>query len=84
MFQVQIGQFCYYNQQCLGNSNCTSNRCTCPTGTILSNNMCMSNSNCRSYQVYVNGQCLDTVSIGMQCTDNSQCIGKLKSTFIPK
>uniref|UniRef100_A0A0N5AHW4 Prion-like-(Q/N-rich) domain-bearing protein 25 n=1 Tax=Syphacia muris TaxID=451379 RepID=A0A0N5AHW4_9BILA len=72
--QVQVNQFCYYNEQCLGNSNCTSNVCSCPSGTALSNNVCISsNANCRSYQVLVNGQCLDTVSIGMQCTDSSQC-----------
>lgn len=74
--QANIGELCYYTDQCLGNAECKLNRCTCPPRTVSSNGTCVINTNCASYQILAGALCLDTVSIGMVCEDNSQCIGK--------
>uniref|UniRef100_A0A1I7W568 EB domain-containing protein n=1 Tax=Loa loa TaxID=7209 RepID=A0A1I7W568_LOALO len=71
---AKIGEFCYYTKQCEGNAVCQAGKCTCPSGTIKSNDTCVINSKCQPYQVSVNNSCLDTVSIGMTCQDDSQCI----------
>lgn len=73
--QVKIDEFCYNTKQCQGNAICQTNKCICPSGTINSNDTCVINPKCQPYQVSINGSCLDTVSIGMACQDNSQCIG---------
>ncbi|KAK6102670.1 EB module family protein [Brugia pahangi] len=71
---AKIGEFCYYTEQCEMNAICQADRCICPPGTINSNDTCIINSNCQPYQISINDSCLDTVSIGMTCQDNSQCI----------
>ncbi|KAL4003482.1 EB module family protein [Acanthocheilonema viteae] len=71
---VKIDDFCYHTKQCQRNATCQRGKCTCPPGTINSNNTCIINTKCQPYQISVNDTCLDTVSIGMTCQDNSQCI----------
>uniref|UniRef100_A0A0R3S4D7 EB domain-containing protein n=1 Tax=Elaeophora elaphi TaxID=1147741 RepID=A0A0R3S4D7_9BILA len=73
---AKIDDFCYYTKQCQGNATCRRGKCTCPSGTVNSNDTCIVNPKCQSYQIFINDSCLDTVSIGMTCRDNSQCIGK--------
>ncbi|VDK77194.1 unnamed protein product [Litomosoides sigmodontis] len=71
---AKINDFCYYTKQCQGNATCQSGKCTCPSGTVNFNNTCIINAKCQPYQISVNDSCLDTVSIGMTCQHNSQCI----------
>uniref|UniRef100_A0A915Q447 EGF-like domain-containing protein n=1 Tax=Setaria digitata TaxID=48799 RepID=A0A915Q447_9BILA len=71
---AKIDEFCYYTEQCQGKSLCKASRCTCPTGTIIFNGTCVINPKCQPYQILISGSCLDTVSIGMICQDNAQCI----------
>uniref|UniRef100_A0A0N5AHW5 EB domain-containing protein n=1 Tax=Syphacia muris TaxID=451379 RepID=A0A0N5AHW5_9BILA len=75
---AQIGEMCYYNDQCLGYSQCTSNYCRCPDNMSVVSGYCesvTSTANCASYQINVNGQCLNQVTIGMECSSTLQCIG---------
>ncbi|VDK73185.1 unnamed protein product [Onchocerca ochengi] len=72
--KIKIDEPCYHTKQCEGNATCQRGRCTCPSGTINSNGTCTINPNCQPYQVTVNNSCFDTVSVGMICQHNSQCI----------
>uniref|UniRef100_A0A9J2PLV9 EGF-like domain-containing protein n=1 Tax=Ascaris lumbricoides TaxID=6252 RepID=A0A9J2PLV9_ASCLU len=80
--KAEIDEFCLYNEQCEGNSLCTQNRCICPSGMVSANGRCVPSTQCQPYQVFENGQCLDTVSIGMKCTANVQCIASASCTLV--
>uniref|UniRef100_A0A7I4YDJ7 Prion-like-(Q/N-rich) domain-bearing protein 25 n=1 Tax=Haemonchus contortus TaxID=6289 RepID=A0A7I4YDJ7_HAECO len=70
-----VGGPCMYDDQCTGYSQCMSGYCRCPNGATATNGMCNAqNAGCPSYQVSVNNQCLDRVSIGQSCSNNAQCI----------
>ncbi|KAM3722610.1 Prion-like-(Q/N-rich) domain-bearing protein [Dirofilaria immitis] len=71
---AKIEESCYHTKQCEGNAICQRNRCMCPPGTINSNGTCIINLNCEPYQISINDSCFDTVSIGMTCQHNPQCI----------
>uniref|UniRef100_A0A0N4UMW7 EB domain-containing protein n=1 Tax=Dracunculus medinensis TaxID=318479 RepID=A0A0N4UMW7_DRAME len=77
--KVDFGEFCYLNEQCSKNASCITNRCQCPKGMVITNGLCAMNSQCYEYQVSVNGICMDSVSIGMKCAADSQCIGQFSS-----
>uniref|UniRef100_A0A914WNK6 EGF-like domain-containing protein n=1 Tax=Plectus sambesii TaxID=2011161 RepID=A0A914WNK6_9BILA len=70
---------CSASMRCSGNAVCTMVACTCPTGyASAGNNACSpvsSPSSCPANQVLVNGQCLNMVSVGMQCQVAQQCQG---------
>ncbi|ETN79729.1 hypothetical protein NECAME_02552 [Necator americanus] len=67
-----------YNEQCTGYSQCVNGYCICPNGAAPTNGMCNAQSNgCKPYQVSVNNQCFDKVSIGQSCTNVAQCIEEL-------
>ncbi|VDO75494.1 unnamed protein product [Heligmosomoides polygyrus] len=73
---VIVGSSCSLNEQCTGNSQCTNGYCQCPNGGTASNGMCATQStNCKGYQVAINNQCLDKVSIGQSCSNYAQCPG---------
>ncbi|RCN25604.1 EB module [Ancylostoma caninum] len=74
---VSVGDQCRYDEQCTGYSQCTNGYCRCPDGDAPTNGMCNTQSTgCKPYQVSVNSQCLDKVSIGQSCTNVAQCIRK--------
>ncbi|KAL6727584.1 hypothetical protein Aduo_009449 [Ancylostoma duodenale] len=70
-----VGGQCRYDEQCTGYSQCTNGYCRCPDGAAPTNGMCNTQSTgCKPYQVSVNNQCLDKVSIGQSCSNVAQCI----------
>ncbi|KAK5964884.1 hypothetical protein GCK32_014221, partial [Trichostrongylus colubriformis] len=72
---ARAGGPCMYNEQCTGNSQCTNGYCMCSNGVPPTNGMCNAqNTGCKSYQVAVNSQCLDKMSVGQSCINSAQCI----------
>ncbi|VDL71296.1 unnamed protein product [Nippostrongylus brasiliensis] len=74
---VMVGGQCSVDAQCASYARCSYGYCKCPNGGSTINGLCSQNNNtgtCKSYQVYVNNQCLDTVSIGQSCSNDKQCV----------
>ncbi|KHJ92844.1 EB module [Oesophagostomum dentatum] len=77
---VAVGGRCTYEQQCTGYSECYNGYCRCPNGSTPSSGICdIHSSGCKAYQISLNNQCLDKMSIGQSCTNNAQCIGMVFS-----
>ncbi|CAI4229728.1 unnamed protein product [Auanema sp. JU1783] len=72
--QVGLGGLCQDNAQCLGQSQCISGRCQCPTGSIASGGSCVNQPSCQLGTVSINGQCLSFSAPGNQCVASAQCI----------
>ncbi|CAG9539062.1 unnamed protein product [Cercopithifilaria johnstoni] len=72
------GSTCIANEQCLDESNCLNGYCRCANGTKLLSRYCIRRNETEkcddTYQIYVNGKCLDLAIPGEDCVDNLQCI----------
>ncbi|VDM14635.1 unnamed protein product [Wuchereria bancrofti] len=85
--RVTLNELCFINQQCPNNAMCNyAARCVCPIGMMVCKwTMCQKTcsrycirrnktKNCDTYQIYIDGECLDLAVPGEECINNMQCI----------